>query len=393
VSTADRPAEPAEVATSVASACRDAGFVRLVATADGDALAATGVLARALDSLGVPFQASVAEPPASPASGTEADVTVALGRADATADHAVPAGTTPVSETAFLIAQELGDAADPVLALAGATAAETGPSGTLVEAATGPGTGIERRPGVAIPTADVADGLGHSTLVHAPFSGGPERVKAALADLNLLAEATGDADLDEEAHRRIASTVAIRTVGADEASERAAEAVERVLRPAAGGPFETVGGYADVLDSVARERPGTGVALALGHGTREAALSAWRTHGDRAHQALRSATTGRYDGLFVARGSAADLGVTDPGVVPVGTAARLLRDFRSPEPVALFVTDGRAAAATVGDRDLDATMREAADAVDGEGAGSARRAQARFETDTAEFIMAFREAL
>jgi hypothetical protein len=391
VSTADRPAEPAEVATSVATACRDAGFVRLVATADGDALAATGVLARALDSLGVPFQASVAEPPASPASGTEADVTVALGRADATADHAVPAGTTPVSETAFLIAQELGDAADPLLALAGATAAETEPSGTLVEAATAAGT--ERRPGVAIPTTDVADGLGHSTLVHAPFSGDPERVKAALADLNLLAEATGDADLDEEAHRRIASMVAIRTVGADGASERAAEAVERVLRPAAGGPFETVGGYADVLDSVAREQPGTGVALALGHDTRAAALDAWRTHSDRAHQALRSATTGRYDGLFVARGSAADLGVTDPADVPVGTAARLLRDFRSPEPVALFVTDGRAAAATVGDRDLDATMREAAEAVDGTGAGSARRAQARFETDTAEFIMAFREAL
>jgi hypothetical protein len=376
------------VASTVASACRDAGFVRLVATADGDALAATGVLARALAALDVPFQASVAEPPAAPADGTEADVTVALGRADTAVDHAVPAGPTPVSETAFLIATELGDAADPLLALAGATAAETEPSATLVEAAA-----ADRRPGVAIPTADVADGLGHSTLVHAPFSGEPERVKAALADLNLLADATGDADLDGEAHRRVASMVALRTLGAEEASERASRAVERVLRPAVGGPFETVGGYADVLDSVAREQPGTGVALALGHDAREAALDAWRTHGSRAHQTLRSATTGRYDGLFVARGSAADLGVTDPTDVPVGTAARLLRDFRSPEPVALFVTDGRAAAAATEDRGLDATMREAADAVDGRGGGTPRRAQARFETDTAEFIMAFREAL
>jgi len=391
MSTADRSTGTEAAASAVAGACRDAGFVRLVATADGDALAATGVLARALARLDVPFQASVTEPPASSARGTEADVTVSLGSADAAADHTVKADGTPVSETAFLVADELGGAADPVLALAGATAAETGPSATLVEAAEAAGT--TRRPGVAVPTADIADGLGHSTLVHAPFSGDPETAKAALADLNLLAEATGDATLDEGAHRRLASMVAIRTVGANDASERAAETVERVLRPVVGGPFETVGGYADVLDAVAREEPGTGVALALGHDARAAALDAWRTHGERAHGAVRSATTGRYDGLFVARGAAADLGVTDPGDVPVGTAARLLRDFRSPEPVALFVTDGRAAGAAADDRDLAATMREAADAVDGRAAGSARRAQARFETDTAEFIMAFREAL
>jgi len=357
-----------------------------VATADGDALAATGVLARALAERARPFQASVAEPPADLTRSTEADLTIALGRTDATADLSIPPGTTAISEVAFDAAGELGVAPDPLLALAGATAAPVEPGGDLLEAATA--AGVRQRPGVAVPTADLTEGLAHTTLVHAPFSGDTERARAALADLKLPAE------LDEDAHRRVASAVALRTVGAEDATPRAAARVERALRPyAIDGPFATVGGYADVLDAVAREQPGTGVALALGHDTRASALDAWRTHGERAHRALRTATTGRYDGLFVARVTAADLGVDDAADVPVGTVARLLRDFRSPEPVALFVTDGRAAAAATGDHDLATAMTEAASGAGGSAAGTPRRAQATFEADTAEFIMALREAL
>jgi hypothetical protein len=386
MSAADHPAGPAPTASDVAAACRDAGFARLVATADGDALAATGVLARALAERARPFQASVAEPPADLTRSTEADLTIALGRTDATADLSIPPGTTAISEVAFDAAGELGVAPDPLLALAGATAAPVEPGGDLLEAATA--AGVRQRPGVAVPTADLTEGLAHTTLVHAPFSGDTERARAALADLELPAE------LDEDAHRRVASAVALRTVGAEDATPRAAARVERALRPyAIDGPFATVGGYADVLDAVAREQPGTGVALALGHDTRASALDAWRTHGERAHRALRTATTGRYDGLFVARVTAADLGVDDAADVPVGTVARLLRDFRSPEPVALFVTDGRAAAAATGDHDLATAMTEAASGDGGSAAGTPRRAQATFEADTAEFIMALREAL
>jgi hypothetical protein len=386
MSAADRPAGSAPTASDVAAACRDAGFARLVATADGDALAATGVIARALAERARPFQASVAEPPADLTRSTEADLTIALGRTDATADLSIPPGTTAISEVAFDAAGELGVAPDPLLALAGATAAPVEPGGDLLEAATA--AGVRQRPGVAVPTADLTEGLAHTTLVHAPFSGDTERARAALADLKLPAE------LDEDAHRRVASAVALRTVGAEDATPRAAARVERALRPyAIDGPFATVGGYADVLDAVAREQPGTGVALALGHDTRASALDAWRTHGERAHRALRTATTGRYDGLFVARGTAADLGVDDAADVPVGTVARLLRDFRSPEPVALFVTDGRAAAAATGDHDLATAMTEAASGAGGSAAGTPRRAQATFEADTAEFIMALREAL
>ncbi|AQL41678.1 hypothetical protein BV210_02645 [Halorientalis sp. IM1011] len=382
MSTADRPAESASVASDVAAVCRDAEFVRLVASADGDALAATGVLARALAATDRPFQASVVAPTATAERATEADATVTLGRADAAADAAIPAGSDPVSEVAFRAAEELGSA-DAVLALAGSTVADATPNGRLREAA-----GVSRRPGVATPTTDLTEGLAYGTRLHAPFSGDPESVRAALADCNLMLAAEDATALDEDDRRRLASMVALRTVGADDANRRAAECVEDALRPHAGGPFGTVEGYGDVLDAVARDAPGTGVALALGHDAREAALDAWRTHGQRAHHALANATTGRYDGLFVARGESQGDAET-----PVGTAARLLRDFRSPEPVVLFVTDGQAAAAAVEDRQLGATMDAAVDQVGGRAAGSGRHARASVETDTASFIEAFREAL
>lgn len=379
MSTSGRSGADAPAASDVAARLREAGFVRLVAAADGDAIAGAGVLASALSAADVPFQLTVTRPWDRADRTTDADLTVTLGGPDVVGDVTLAGGVDAVSHTAFEIGRALdGPEPDPLLALAGTLASGHSP-GSLADAA-----GVERRPGIAVPTEERTDGLAHSTLVHAPFSGDEDRAATALESIDLAAD---DAD------RRVASLLALSVLGEPDATPRAAECVERALRPYEGGPFETVGGYADVLDSVAREQPGTGVALALGHDARAAALDAWRTHGSRAQQALRSATTGRYDGLFVARGSAADLGVTDPADVPVGTAARLLRDFRSPEPVALFVTDGRAGAAATGQYDLDATMREAATAVDGQGGGSPRRAQARFETDTAEFIMAVREAL
>ncbi|RXK49484.1 hypothetical protein [Halorientalis pallida] len=387
MSTADRPTESASAASDVSAVCRDAEFVRLVAAADGDALAATGVLARALAATDRPFQASVVAPTATAERATEADATITLGRADAAADAAIPSGPQPISEVAFQAAEQLGSA-DAVLALAGATVADTTPSATLVEAA-----GVERRPGVATPTADLTEGLAYGTRLHAPFSGDPESVRAALADCNLMLAAEDVTALDDDDRRRLASMVALRAAGAGDATPRAAECVEDTLRPHEGGPFGTVEGYGDVLDAVARVQPGTGVALALGHDAREAALDAWRTHGERAHRALGAATTGRYDGLFVARGAADDQGLPDAAAIPVATAARLLRDFRSPEPVALFVTDGQAAVASVEDRQLGATMDAAVESVGGRAAGTGRRARATFETDTAEFIMAFREAL
>jgi len=374
MSATGREPTPATSPGDLAGSLREADFVRLVSDATGEALAATGLLARALDD--TPFQATVVRPFEDPDRTTETDITVAIGRTQPTADVTL---TDRVAATAFETARELGGTADPALALAGTIAAGE-VDGTIAEAAEQ--AGLERRPGVAVPTADLADGLAHSALFVAPFSGDTDSAQATLADLGLDADQIRSTDRSADDHRRLASLVAL-AVTAD-APPRAADAVQRALRPTVGGPFETVGGYADVLDAAAREQPGTAVALALGHeAAREDALAAWRSHATRAHEAVSVATTGRYDGLFVARGDA----------MPTGTVARLLADFRSPEPVTLVVTDDRAAARATDGRDVAAEMDAAADRVGGDAIGTSDRARARFDVSTADFIEAFREAV
>jgi hypothetical protein len=412
MSTSGRTADDADApsASDVAGLLAGAEFVRLLARADGDCLAAAGLLARACAQRGVPYQVRVGrfgetladpeseETPAAngpSASGggskaAESDATVGVGL-DPAADAHLPSGATPASATAYDAARELDASPDPLLALAGVVAAGhppgAGETAHVLEAARE--RGLERRPGVGVPTDDLVDGLAHSTLAHAEYSGDPA---AALAELGLPAE------LDASAHRRIASEFALAVTGAASATDRAAEEVERALRPhaisadesdgaadASDAPFATVEGYADVLEAVARERPGAGVALALGHDARADALDAWRDHAERAHAAVREGTTGRYDGLFVLR-------IED---APVETVARLLQDFLSPEPVALVVAEGAAAAAAVEDSaGVGAKMTDAAAEVGGTGGGTARRGYARFdpETDATAFLDAFREA-
>lgn len=387
MSTAGRPAADRPAASDVAATLRDAPFVHVVAAANGDALAGAGLLARACEAAAVPFQVSVARTDAAVAARLaerdDATVPVVVGAASPSADApSFGTGDAPASVAAYEVAEEMGASPDPTLALAGTIAdeREPGADGTdrLLERATDAGL-VERRPGVAVPTDDLADGLAHSTLLHAGFSGDAGAAQADLAELGL------PADLDADAHRRVASMVALETTGHGDATPRAAEAVQRALHPYAtpDGPFTTLGGYADVLDALARERPGAGVALALGHVDREAALSAWREHAAAAHAALRTATTGRYDGAFVAR--------IDEG--PVETVARLLADFRSPEPTALVVADDEAGAATTGEPDVAAALRAAVESVGGEAGGSPRTGYARYDGEATEFVTAVREGL
>lgn len=367
MSTAGRSDVPAP-AESLAAAVSDAGFVRLTATADGDALAALGLLARALRTIDIPFQASINRFPRD--SDTEADVDVSLGAE--TGDVALT--DEPLSVTAYAAARALvgdADAADPLLALAGAVAAGATPGqdAPLYEAAE---PLLERRPGVAVPVADHVDGLAHSTLVHTSLSGDTEAVTAALAELSLPAE------LDADAHRRLASMVALRAV--EGAPARAGDTVERALHPYEGGPFCTLGGYADVLDACARTAPGTGVALALGHGS-SGALDAWRDHGRSAHRALRTAETGRYDGLFVVRVDAN---------APLATVARLCHAYRSPEPVVLALFEGAAAAHGEGAAEA---LHAAATETGAEATGRDATGYARTIDDEQAFTDATREAL
>jgi hypothetical protein len=371
MSTTGRPDANAPAASDIAACLDEAAFVHLVAAADGDAVAAAGLFARTLDTRETPYQATVAPLPERADRDTDADLTVAIGRDAATADIALGV-ERPASATAFDATTDLG-APDPILALAGIVAAGEIPGGQPLEAAEA--AGLARRPGVAVPTADLVDGLAHSTLVAAPFSGTVESAGELLAGV--------DTDSCDETHRTVASLVTLAVAGDGAVTERGTHAVERFLCPYVGGPFETVGGYADVLDAGARRAPGLAVALAVGSLDTERALEAWRAHGASAHAALADAKTGRYDGLFVVRCD---------GDAPVGTVARLARDFRSPEPLVLVVTDVEAAAvgpaeATVGD-----TIETAAASVGGTGAGTPTRGRARFDADGTEFARAFREA-
>ncbi|ELY52054.1 hypothetical protein [Natronococcus jeotgali] len=336
-----------------------AGFVRLVTSADGDALAATGLLARALRERGTPFQATVGRTVAERSERATAgepeadDATIVVGGADADVG-AVRLDATDRTATleAVELVRELGETPDLVLALAGLVAAGSDPgageSEWLLETARERGL-VERRPGVAVPTADPVAGLAHSTRLRAPWSGDPDAVRDALAALEVPDEPAADD------HRAIGSLVALEVVGAADATDRSAESIGRALKPYATpeGPFATVGGYADVLAATARTEPGTGVALAMGHGVDRAALEAWRTHGRRAHAALDSAAASRHDGLVV-------LEIEDG---PVETVAELAVAYRSPEPAVLAVGDGEAAlvAADAADAPIEAIARTLAD--------------------------------
>jgi hypothetical protein len=168
----------------------------------------------------------------------------------------------------------------------------------------------------------------------------------------------------------------------------------------------TLGGLADVLNAVAVERPGVGVALALGHGGRSAALDAWRDHAAAVHRAVDTAHTGRYDGVYVVRADvradARSEDIEDDNGGGEGatlgrlrTVARLVRDFRSPEPLVAALDDGLAAlsAPESGADDAAAGLASEFPTESAAWSGGPRRAIARFDpaTDEADVIAAIRE--
>lgn len=363
----------------VVAACLDADFVRLVSTADGDALAATGLLSRALGDIDVPYQASCTDHP--DASGTDADCTLAIGWNGG--DEAID--SVPLARTAYRIAREIApDSVDSVLAIAGVVAAGDEPDGELLEHAD-----LDRRAGVALPTDDVAEGLATTTLVRADFSGDETAIREGLGRLDPPLVDENPADDGEQSEydadsaefdRRLASWVALSIP--ESAPPRGAEVLEGALRPHVSDRFETIGGFAEVLDALARDRPGTGIALTLGQDVEDAALDVWKRHGRRAHEGLDAAETRRHDGLFVA---------SVPDDAPIGTVARLCFGYRAPEPIALVVRDG--AAAVAADRPIERPMREAAATLEGRATVRRRRGRARFAGTGDEFVAALREAL
>lgn len=379
--------EGRSTATTIATAdLESASFVRLVTRPDGDSFAACGVVVDALAEREIPYQVSAVRTVGERTTlATEsqdrgpADRTLVVGAVDGDATR-LDAADRPATLEACDLVRELGSTPNPVLALAGVAAAGVDPGAgetewLLTEALEQ--NLLEHRPGVAVPTADPIDGLAHSTRVRAPWSGDLETTRDAFSDL--VPDAGTDAEtttLETETHRKIGSLVAIDTVGTPNAADSASHAVTRALGPYArtdgsvdssesaqqthaDRTFETIGGYADVLEATARVEPGTGIALAIGHDAREPALDAWRTHGRTAHDALESGSTGRYDGVFVVE-------VDDS---PVETVARLAAAYRSPESVVLAVGDGEAGVATRDDRTFGSTLEAVARDLEDDGIG------------------------
>jgi hypothetical protein len=378
-----RPDGTAPTASDIAAQLQQAGLVRLVAGATGDGVAAVGLLTEALESVDVAYHSSVVALPAPTDRATDADITIALGRPVADADIELGTDGTPASATALSISAELG-AVDYELGVAGITAAGVHPSSDLLGTASE--RGIDRQPGLATPTGDLSDGLAHSGLVHTSFSGEPETAAEILASAGVERQRS---ELDEESLRRVASLVAVSVCEDEQAGTAATEALEQFLRPlvAPGGRFETVEGYGDVLDATARARPNLAVALALGVADVETALDTWRTQNRRAHEAIRSASTGRYDGLYVVR---------CPGNCPLGTVARLVAAYRSPEPLVVALDDTGAVATGSGVSSLDHIgdhVARTAKRVGGAGNGTATTGRATFDVDPTEFVAAFREEL
>lgn len=357
-----RAAQDAPAASDAAATLREAPLARLVLRRDGDAVAAAGVLARALRAIDVPVQvsptATEAERSARVDAGDPDAATVAIGPVPG-ADLTFGSTDRPVSIAAAEIARELGVDPDPVLALAGIVAAGELPGDAAPEVLErAEAAGLERRDGVGLATEDLVDGLAHSLSVHAEFSGDRAETADVLGDVGLDADdREHQHDLTDEQRRDVASLVAV-TVTEGPAPEVAAETVERTLRPHhVAGPVPTVEGYADLLSTVAVADPGLAVAHAVGDLDVDTLHAAWRDASEATHAALADADPARYDGVAV----------YDAGDAPPELVAALARDARSPEPVALAIGTDAIGVAVRGDR----MLADCVDAVASEAGGDA----------------------
>lgn len=337
---------PAPDAT--ATRLQTASLVRILTRQTGDAIAAAGLLGRALTDFAVPFQitptASRAERARRAERGDREALTVAIGAVDH-ADITIggPQATTTVTE---ILHEATDHSPDPLLALAGCVAGGITPDATPELLGQAEATGLEQQPGVGVPTTDLTTGLAATLWLHGPFSGRPDRVETLLSELGIGA----DEAPTEATRQQLASLVAIAGTNGPY-PEQAAATIERALHPYVGGPFETIAGYAEILSAVSRDTPGVAIGVALGSDLAETARSIWASHAMAAHQGLRAATTERYGGLYVLR--------IEEG--PAETIAALAHRVQSPEPTTLVVGPDRIAVRGDGDmRALTAALTETA---------------------------------
>ncbi|MEF8772042.1 hypothetical protein [Halodesulfurarchaeum sp.] len=294
-------------AADLASDLHDAELVRVVSRADGDGLAAATILGDALADRDIPRHLSLAPSRNRVAPRLEGDDTaIVLGFPDFEQSCNAESAAT----CAFEMAQELGTDPDPGLALAGGTVAGVRAQDPALSAAQD--RGLTQRPGLAIPTADMATGLAYTGWLHAEFSGDEAATSEFVADLDL------PEPMNERGHRMVASAVALEatdTLPSERATKAIANAVGPRTTPTA---FETIGGYADVLNAAAKMDAGAALASLL-TGAESRLLEMWQVYGAKVHEVV------------------AELPQTETPVqtatvegIPPDDVARLGRDFRVP---------------------------------------------------------------
>ena len=322
--TATEQREPADLARDLL----EADLVRVVSRADGDGLAGAAILANALADQGIPRHLSLTASRENAAPRLEEHGTaIALGFAGFEQSCEADSAALWASE----LARELGSDPDPGLALAGARAAGVPAQESILSAATE--QGLSERPGLAIPTSDLTVGLAYTGWLHAEFSGDEEAARDFLETQD-LSESAEEAD-----QRRLGSAVAL-TVTDKPRSQRAVTAISNAIgTQTSPTAFETIGGYADVLNAAANMDPGAALWALLG-GDETRLLDMWQDYGATVHETLHSLPT--------ATNGVETVTVSD---IPPQDVARLGRDFRTdadrlyvegPETIALATRDENA---------------------------------------------------
>lgn len=339
MATASRPSSPPSDPDRIATALQEASLVRILTPTYGGAIAAAGLMARALAQRDVPFQVapttSRTERVQRRTDGDEEATTILIGDHDQSSLSIDP--RRPVEAVTAVLSRIDADPA-PVLALAGLIAAGKQPQALPELRERAQERGMTQQLGVGIPTAAYADGLTHSLLFHATFSGDREAVIDHFTALGI----EGDTPVTEAERRAVASLVAIEATG-DGRAPSAVRTVERALRPhTITGPFATVEGYGDVLALVSECQPGLAVAIALGSDLTETALSVWHEQAAAVHECLHSAPWTQYEDCLL-------VPVSD---APPRSVARLTQEVYSTESMVLAVGPTTAAIAT--DEDIDA---------------------------------------
>lgn len=359
----------------IASTITEHGVVQMGVRADAGSLAAAGIIARVCEAVGAGFHITTVRTTAEHAAWhetTDPDAGVLSIGIDAES----PGGLPPVCLGAA-VADRL-DVLVPVALVVAGGLADGRPPSTL----DAPGIdfdGIHQRPGLGIPTEDPIVGVAYSTLIHGSFSGDPDAVRELLP---VDGDSDGESFTDTD-RKGVASVVALECLGSEAATDRATVGLERFLQPHVGkSPFASLEGYMDVLDVVSRSQPGLGIALTTGANIQEAALAAWQDTATQVHAGIRDAELSRYDGVVVARTEG-----------PVELVARVLRDYRSPEPVVLAINDGSAGLATV-DREAGSLVEAVTDAVDASGLARNHTGFIQFPQDQTDAIVdAVQEAI